>query len=103
MCLPGVLGWSQHQKYNPCLLVLQAPFPGSSALPVFIFSSLSGVVKASGLEISQLSPPPLLPLSFLRQEDQGGQDIQLPLQQWAKEGIRKIIVPERTEQGNDRN
>lgn len=51
-------------------------------------------MKASGLEISQLSPPPLLPLSFLRQEDQGGQDIQLPLQQWAKEGIRKIIVPE---------
>lgn len=45
--LPGVLGWSQHQKYNPCLLVLQAPFPGSSALPVFIFSSLSGVVTAS--------------------------------------------------------
>lgn len=45
--LRGVLGWSQHQKYNPCLLVLQAPFPGSSALPVFIFSSLSGVVTAS--------------------------------------------------------
>lgn len=45
--LPGVLRWSQHQKYNPCLLVLQAPFPGSSALPVFIFSSLSGVVTAS--------------------------------------------------------
>lgn len=45
--LRGVLRWSQHQKYNPCLLVLQAPFPGSSAPPVFIFSSLRGVVTAS--------------------------------------------------------
>lgn len=32
---------------TPCLLVLQAPFPGSSALPLFIFSNLSGVVTAS--------------------------------------------------------